>query len=70
MCELGGHNIASAEMHLEALIELVWRYALRCNENLEAEIEWDSRHTRISWSSEIGGVLGHSQYGGGHFKGR
>lgn len=70
MCELGGHIKASAEMNLEAVIKREWGYLLRCHEILKAVIEWDSRHTRRSWSSEIGGVLGHGQYGGGHSQGR
>jgi len=73
---LGDRERVNSEMHLEAVIERVWRYALggRNRVNLEmhseAVIERVWRCTCRLWSSEIGGVLEGGQSGGGSSGGR
>jgi len=57
---LGGSNWASLEIHLEAVIERVWRYALGGHgyANLQAVIKRVWRYTWRPWSSELGDALG------------
>jgi len=54
LCELGGRNRATLEMHLETMILRVWRYDLGGlhHANLEAVIQEDWRYTSTVWSSE------------------
>jgi len=72
----GGHECASWDMHSDAVIELVWRYAHGGHDrtNLEVVIEWVWRYNWRPWTSEFGdahgGVLGGGQSGGSSSGGR
>jgi len=72
MCELGGCDRVSLEMHLDVVIERLWRYAHWGHEsaNMEAVIDRVWGCSWWPWSSEIAGVLGGGQSGGSSFGGR
>jgi len=59
-CKLAGRDQVSLVIHIEAVIEWVWRYALggHTRANLQAVIERFWRYTWRPWSSEVGDTLG------------